>query len=82
MLARVGGAVALAKGMATGDEGDRLGVVHRHPAERLPGVARRGERVGLAVGPLGVDVVQAHLDRAEGLVELAVAPVGGGGGRR
>src|SRR5690606_6704278 len=33
------GAVRLAEGVATGDEGDGLLVVHRHPAERLTDVA-------------------------------------------
>ena len=59
------GAVGLAEGVAAGDQRDGLLVVHRHPAERLADVAGRGERVGVAVGALGVDVDQAHLHGAE-----------------
>src|SRR3954463_4475334 len=41
-----------------------------------PGVTEGGgERVGVAVGALGVDVDEAHLDRGERLLELAVAAV-------
>ena len=43
------GAVALAEGVAADDERDRLLVVHRHAGERLADVARRGERIGVAV---------------------------------
>src|SRR5699024_10893316 len=67
--------VRLAEGVATGDECDGLLVVHRYAAERLAYVAGRGHRVGVAVGALGVDVDQAHLDRAERLLELALAAV-------
>ena len=67
--------MGLAERVAAGDQRDRLLVVHRHPAERLADVAGRGQRVGLAVGALGVDVDQAHLDGGERLLELAVAAV-------
>ena len=72
---RVAGAVGLAEGVAAGDERHRLLVVHRHPAERLADVAGRLDRVGLAVGALGVDVDQAHLDRAERVGQLPVTAV-------
>ena len=68
-------AVGLAEGVTARDQGDRLLVVHRHPAERLADVAGRGERVRVAVRPLRVDVDEAHLDRAERVGELAVAAV-------
>ena len=38
-MARGGGAVGLAEGVAAGHEGDGLLVVHRHPSERLADVA-------------------------------------------
>ena len=69
------GTVGLAEGVAAGDEGDRLLVVHRHPAERLADVTSRRQRVGLAVGALRVDVDQTHLDGAERTGELAVVGV-------
>ena len=43
--------------------------------ERVADVAGRGHRVGVAVGALGVDVDEAHLDRAERVLELALAAV-------
>ena len=67
--------MGLAEGVAAGDQRDGLLVVHRHPAEGLADVAGGGHRVGVAVGALGVDVDQAHLDRAERAGELAVAAV-------
>ena len=61
--------------MAARDQGDGLLVVHRHPAEGLADVARGGDRVGVAVGALRVDVDQAHLDRGERALELAITGV-------
>ena len=65
------GSVGLAEGVAAGDQRDGLLVVHRHPAERLADVAGRREGVRVAVGALRVDVDEAHLYRAERLLELA-----------
>ena len=42
---RIAGAVGLAEGVAAGDQRDGLLVVHRHPAERLADVDRRGQRI-------------------------------------
>src|SRR3984957_16467394 len=47
-------AVRLAEGVPARDQRDRLLVVHRHPAERLADVARRGDRVRVAVRALRV----------------------------
>ncbi len=69
------GAVRLAEGVATRDERNGLLVVHRHAAEGLADVASRGQRVGVAVGALGIDVDEAHLHSRERLLELAVAGV-------
>ncbi len=68
-------AVGLAEGVATGDEGDGLLVVHRHAAEGLTDVAGGGQRVGVAVGALGVHVDEAHLDGAERALQVTVARV-------
>ena len=68
-------AVGLAEGVTARDQGDRLLVVHRHPAERLTDVAGRGERVRVAVRALRVDVDETHLDRGQRVLQLAVAAV-------
>jgi hypothetical protein len=65
----------LAEGVAAGNERHGLFVVHRHAAEGLADVARGGNRIGRAIGPLGIDVDEAHLHRAERIGELAVAAV-------
>ena len=65
------GAVRLAEGVAAGDQRDGLLVVHRHAAEGLADVVRRGDRVGIAVGAFGVDVDEAHLHGGERVLEVA-----------
>ena len=45
--------VGLAERVAAGDERHRLLVVHRHAAERLADVPRRGNGIGLPFGPSG-----------------------------
>ena len=52
------GTVGLAEGVAAGDEGHGLLVVHRHAGEGLADVTRRGQRIRIAVGALGVHVDQ------------------------
>ncbi len=69
------GAVGLAEGVAAGDQRDGLLVVHRHPVEGLADVAGGGDRVRVAVGALGVDVDEAHLDGGQRVLQLAVAGV-------
>ena len=70
-----GGPVGLAEGVTAGNEGDRLFVVHGHAGERLADVAGRGDRVGLAVRTLGIDVNEAHLHGGERVFEFAVTGV-------
>ena len=65
----------LAERVTAGDEGDRLVIVHRHPAEGFADVARSGHRIGDAVGSFGVDVDQAHLNRGERVLQVAVTGV-------
>ena len=45
-------AVALAEGVAAGDERDGLLVVHRHAREGFADVAARRDRIGIAVRAL------------------------------
>ena len=70
-----GRAVALAEGVAAGNECNGLFVVHRHAGESLANVAGRGHRVRVAVGPLRVDIDQAHLHRTQRFLEFAIAGV-------
>jgi hypothetical protein len=68
-------AVGLAKGVAAGDEGDGLFVVHGHAGEGLAHIAAGGHRVRVAVRAFGVHVDQAHLHGGQGVLELTVAAV-------
>ena len=72
---RIAGSVRLAEGVPAGDQRHGFLVVHRHAPERLADVARRRHRIGRAVRPLGIDVDEPHLHRAERSGQLAVAAV-------
>ena len=67
--------MGLAEGVAAGHEGDRLLVVHGHAAEGLADVAGGASRVWLAIRAFGVDVDEAHLDRGERVLEVALVGV-------
>ena len=69
------GAVRLAEGVASRDQGDGFLVVHGHARERFANIACSGDRVGVSVGALRVDIDQTHLDRGEGFLQFAVAGV-------
>src|SRR3984885_910982 len=73
--ARFGSAVGFAEGVSAGDEGHRLLVIHGHPAESLPDVLGRGQRIRSAVWPFRIHVDEAHLNRAERIIQLAVTAV-------
>ena len=66
----VASTVALAEGVPAGNKCHGLLVVHRHAGEGLADVAARGDRIGIGVGSLGIHVDQAHLDGAEGILEV------------
>ena len=68
-------AVGLAERVSAGDERHRLLVVHRHAAERLSNVLRRGQRIRVAVRPLRVHVDEAHLNGRERILEVPVTAV-------
>ena len=72
---RIARAVGLAEGVAAGDQRDGFLVVHRHAGEGLADVPRRRDRIRLAVGAFRIDVDEAHLHRAERLLQLAFAAV-------
>ena len=56
-------AVTFAEGVAACDQGHRFLHGHAHAGEGVPHISARGHRVGVAMGPLGIDVNQAHLNR-------------------
>ena len=72
-VGRRAGAVGLAEGMAAGDERHRFLVVHRHARERLADIARRRDRIRVAVRAFRVDVNQPHLHGSQRIFEIAVA---------
>ena len=65
-IGRLVRAMDLAEGVAAGDQGDGLFVVHGHAAEALADLLRGGERVRVAAGAFRVHVDEAHLRRGEG----------------
>src|SRR6185437_335584 len=71
----VAGTVGLAEAVTSDDERGGLLVVHRHPAERLADVDRRGDRIRFAFGAFGIHVDQTHGGRAVGLGEIPLTRV-------
>ncbi len=67
--------MGFAEGVAAGNQRDGLLVVHRHAKEGFADVLGRRDRIRLAVRPFRVHVDQAHLHRAERILELAFAAV-------
>ena len=67
--------MGLAERVAAGNECHRFLVVHRHAAERLANVPRRGHGIGLPIRPFRIHVDEAHLHRAERIRELPIAAV-------
>ena len=65
--------VRLAKGVATSDQGNSLGVVHAHAAESLTNVEGRRDGVTITVGALGVNVNEAHVGGSKRLLKVAGA---------
>ena len=66
-------AVRLAEGVAAGDQRDGLFVVHRHAAEGRADVLGGGHRVAAGVRAFRIHVDQAHVRRAQRLVQVTVA---------
>ena len=65
-------AVALAEGVAAGDQRDGLLVVHRHAREGDADVAGRGHRVAVGVWAFGVDVDQRLVRGRKRVFEIVV----------
>jgi tRNA(Phe) wybutosine-synthesizing methylase Tyw3 len=62
--------MGLAERVSAGDQRNRLLVIHRHARKGLANVPRRGHRIRLAVRPFRIHVDQAHLHRAQRILQL------------
>jgi hypothetical protein len=60
--------------VATGDECNRLLIVHAHACKGLTYVFRRCKRVWVAARALRIDVDETHLHCAEGFVKIRAKP--------
>ena len=58
--------VGFAERVSAGNERNRFFVVHRHPGERLPNIACRGDGIGLSIRPFRIHIDQAHLRAPRG----------------
>jgi len=67
--------MGLAKRVTTGDERNRLFVVHCHPGEDLPDIPGRRDRIRDTIRTLRIDVNQAHLHSSERIFELPIAGI-------
>ena len=69
------GTVGFTKAVASGNHRHGFGIVHCHASKGFANVVGCQGRVGIAVGPLGVNVNQPHLHRGQGVVQLAFAGI-------
>src|SRR5208283_2746762 len=74
-IGRGAGAVGFAEGVTTGDERNRLFVVHGHASESLADIPGRRDRIRVAVRAFRIDVDQPHLHGSERIFEVPVAGV-------
>ena len=72
---RIARAMGLAEGMAAGDQRHGLFVIHRHAGEGVADIAGRSLGIGIAARAFRIDVDQAHLHRAQRVLQLALAAV-------
>ena len=61
--------------MVAGNQRDRFFIIHRHAGEGLADIAGRRDGIRISIGPLRIYVNETHLNRAQGVVQLAVARV-------
>ena len=67
--------MGFAEGMTTGDECNRLLVVHGHAGERLADILCRRDRIRDTVRAFRVDVDEPHLHGSERVFEVPFAGV-------
>ena len=79
VLGGISSAMGLAEGVTTGNQGHRLFVIHPHAPESLAYRVRGRLWVRLPARTLGIHVDQAHLRRAERMIQFSVliASIGG-----
>src|SRR6202047_116230 len=75
ILSGNGSAVGFAEGMTARDERNGFLVIHRHARESLSDITRRGQRIRLSIRPFRIHVNQAHLHRAERILEVTIPGV-------
>ena len=75
ILFGVGGAMALAKGVATRHQRHRFFVIHGHAGKGFTDVPCRSHRVGPAIGAFRVDINQTHLHGGQGVLQFTVTAV-------
>src|SRR5262249_37842655 len=71
----ISGAVRLAEGMAAGDQRHGFLVIHCHTPEGLTDVMGRGDGIRFAIGSFRIHIDEAHLHRAERILQLALTAV-------
>ena len=67
--------MGFAEAVTTRNQRNRLFIVHRHAAEGLANVSRRGNRVRLAVRPFRIHIDEAHLHGAQRIGELTLTGI-------
>ena len=75
ILDLLGSAMGFAERVSAGDQGHRLLIIHRHAAEGLADIPCRRDGIRLSIGPFRIHVNQAHLNRGERILEVAIAAV-------
>ncbi len=68
-------AMRFAKSMPARDQRNGFFVIHRHTGKGFANIARRCDRIGIAVWTLRVNIDQSHLHRAQRIGQFAVAAV-------
>src|SRR2546422_5711903 len=67
--------MSLSEGVTAGNERDGFFVVHRHAGECFPDIACRSDWIGPSIRTFRVHVDQAHLHRAERLLQVTIPGV-------
>jgi len=74
-MGRRTGAVALAEGMAAGNQRDGFFIVHSHARKGFAHVTAGGDRIGIAVRAFGVHIDQPHLHGRQRIFKIALARI-------
>src|SRR5947209_2498367 len=74
-ICRIASAMGFAEGVTSGNECNRFLIVHGHPGEGLPNVARRGERIRVSIRAFRVHIDQTHLHGSERALKITLSAV-------